>query len=320
MRPPQLNLQQIVTFYFVAKEGSFSTASDNLFITQSAVTQQIKSLEMQFGVKLFRIKKQRAYLTPLGERLYAYADEFIQHVMMMETFLKTYRLTTLRIGISAALMFYLMPVIDRFKELYPLVRTPVREGTSTDIVGDLLQFRTDICCVGQAGVGWSTYPTGRVTGYRVPEVEKMVFVASPDYPLSTDAESKWEDLAREPLILPTEGSTSRLVVLEHFRRRGLSPIIGTEVDNIAYTIEFALQKKGIALMFWPNVREEVAAGRLKVIPVAGGDIKLGIDILINREIALSPLARDFITLLKDHFGEMHLLHLDTEEVADQESL
>jgi hypothetical protein len=66
-------------------------------------------------------------------------------------------------------------------------------------------------------------------------------------------------------------------------------------------------------MFWPNVREEVAAGRLKVIPVAGGDIKLGIDILINREIALSPLARDFIGLLRDHFGEMHPLDPDTEQ-------
>ena len=77
MRLPQLNPQQIITFYFVAKEGSFSTASEKLFITQSAVTQQIKSLETRFGVKLFRMRKQKAYLTDGGERLFVYADEFV---------------------------------------------------------------------------------------------------------------------------------------------------------------------------------------------------------------------------------------------------
>jgi len=316
MRAPQVNLQQIVTFYFVAREGSFSTASEKLFITQSAVTQQIKALEVQFGVKLFRIKKQKAYLTAVGERLFAYADEFINHVMMMETFLKTYRLTTLRIGISSALMFHMMPVIDRFKQRYPLVRTPVREGVSVDLIAELLIFRHDICLVGQAFVGSSTYPTGRLTGYRIPEVERMVFVASPDYPLPQNTESTWENLAREPLIIQSEGSNARLVVLDHFAKRGLSPLIGTEVNNVEAAKELARQKKGIALMFWPNVREDVDIGRLKVIPVEGGDIRLGIDILLNREVALSPLAHDFIGLAKDHFGELQLLEGSEREAGD----
>lgn len=300
-----------MTFYFVAREGSYSTASEKLFITQSAVTQQIKALETQFGVKLFRIMKQKAYLTPVGERLFAYADEFIHHVSMMETFLKTYRLTILHVGISSALMFYMMPVIDRFKEIHPTVQVSVRESVSEDLIRELMNFRHDICFVGQPFPDEATYPTGRVTGYRIPVVEKMVFVTGPEYPIDASVESEWTELACLPLIIQSEGSNARRLALEHFAKRGLKPIIGTEVDNVEYAREFARQGQGIALMFWPNVRADVLAGKLKIIPVVGGDIRLGIDILLNPEIALSPLAQDFITLLKGHFGEFNPLKAAT---------
>jgi LysR family transcriptional regulator, low CO2-responsive transcriptional regulator len=309
MRPPRLNFQQIISFYFVAKEGNFDQAAESLFITPSAVAQQIKSLEVQFGTKLFRVKKHKVYLTAAGERLFAYAEEFIGHVTTMESFLRTYRNTTLHIGIATALMFYMMPVMDKFKELYPSVQISLREGTSVDLVSELLKFRHDICFVGQV-VKPSSYPTGRVTGYRIPEVEKMVFVVGPEYSLATNIESKWEDLAREPLIIQSEGSSARLVALSHFQKRGLNPIIGTEVDNIEAAKGLARQNKGIALMFWPNVRDDVNAGKLRVIPVSGGDIRLGIDTLLNSEIASSPPARDFIGLVKAFFGEIQPLGVE----------
>ena len=56
--PPNINLDQLITFYFVAKEGSLSTASKLLCISQPAVTMQIKSLESTFGVKLLNVKSR----------------------------------------------------------------------------------------------------------------------------------------------------------------------------------------------------------------------------------------------------------------------
>ncbi|MBA4419123.1 MAG: hypothetical protein C0392_14635 [Syntrophus sp. (in: bacteria)] len=316
VRPPQVNFQQIISFYFVAKEASFEQAAEALFITQSAVTQQIKSLEVQFGMKLFTVKKHKVYLTVEGERLLAYADEFVHRVMMMETFLKTYRQTTLHIGIATALMIFIMPVFDKFKELYPLIQISVREGVSLDLVGELLKFRHDICIIGQALVGSASYPTGRVSGYRILLAEKMVFVAGPGHPFAKDVESEWADLAREPLIVPSERSHTRVIVLGQFRKRGFTPIIGTEVDNTEAAKGLIRQNKGIALMFWPNVKDDVKAGRLRVIPVAGGDIQLAIDILHNSETPLSSPARDFIKLAEDHFGEIHPLERNAEEAAD----
>lgn len=307
MRVPQLNLQQIISFYYVAREGSYEQAAESLFITQSAVTQQIKSLEVQFGMKFFTVKKHKVYLTTEGERLFTYADEFVRNLMTMETFLKTFRQTTLYLGIAHLLMFYMMPAIDRFKELYPSVKVSVRGGKSVDLVSELLKFKHDICFVGQAFVGSASYPTGRLSGYRVTQVEKMVFVASPHYPIRTDVESEWQALAREPLILQSEGSNARMAVLGHFRKRGLNPTVGAEVDDVEAAIELVRQKKGILLTFSPIVREDIASGRLKVIPVAGGDIRIGIDILVNHGVSLSQPAQDFMKLLKDHFGELYPL-------------
>jgi len=304
---PRLNLQHIITFYCVAAERSFSGASERLFVTQSAVTQQIRTLETQFGVKLFYLKKQKTYLTHAGERLFVYADEFVHQAKMMETFLKTYRLTTLHLGVSSTLMHYVMPVINRFKEIHPSVQVSVREGVSVDLAEQLLDFKHDICFVGQAYIGGASRWLGRVTGYRIPFVEKVVFVAAADYPIRTDVECSWEDLARQPLILPSEGASGRRFVLAHFSERGLRINIGAEVDNIECTRELVRRGKGVAVMFWPNARDDVVAGKLKIIPIVGGDIRFGVDILLNPEVAVSPLAKDFVDVLRGQFDGIEAL-------------
>src|SRR5208283_5331750 len=121
MKLPQINVQQLISFYFVATEKSFSVASEKLFITQPAVTQQIKGLEGQFGVKLINVKRKRVHLTKAGERLVDYAEEIVNHVMMAENFLKSYRVNYLHIGAATTLTLYLTPIIDKFKELFSSV-------------------------------------------------------------------------------------------------------------------------------------------------------------------------------------------------------
>jgi DNA-binding transcriptional LysR family regulator len=134
VKPPQINLQQIVSFYFVGKEKSFS--------------QQIKALETQFKVKLINVKRKRVHLTKAGERLLDYAEEIVNHVTMAENFLKGFSVTNLQLGVACTLMLYLTPIIDRFKELHPSVRLAVREGPSLMLVKDLLDFKFDVCLVG----------------------------------------------------------------------------------------------------------------------------------------------------------------------------
>jgi DNA-binding transcriptional LysR family regulator len=113
---------------------------------------------------------------------------------------------------------------------------------------------------------------------------------------------KWEDLVDYPLIIQSEGSIARETILEHFRSRNLNPLIGAEVDNVECAKELARQKKGVALMFLPNIKEEIALRKLKIISVTDGEIKIGIDIARNQEMVLSPLSNALLSVIEKHFG------------------
>jgi DNA-binding transcriptional LysR family regulator len=301
VKTPQINVQQLISFYYVAKEESFSIASEKLFITQPAVTQQIKALEAQFGIKLINVKRKRVHLTQAGQRLVEYAEEIVNRVAVAEKFLKSYQVNNLHIGVATALTLYLTPIIDKFKELHPSVRVSVREAPSLGLIDDLLDFKLDLCLVG-------TLQTinKRVEVTRFPEVEKMVLVAGPDYPLVQKGQTQWEELVDYPLIIQSEGSTARAIILEHFARRNLTPLIGAEVDNVECAKQLARQNKGVALVFLPNVAEEVAQGRLTIIPIADGEIKLGIDVARNSEMAASPVLRAFLDVIEQHFSSLLL--------------
>ncbi len=296
MRLPQVNIQQLVSFYFVAKEKNFRAASEKLFVTQPAVTQQIKALEGQFGVKLIRINKQKVYLTKAGARLLDYAEVIVNHATMAENFLKSYRVNNFRIGVATTITLYLTPAIDKFKEIFPSVMVSVREAPSFALIEGLIDFKFDVCVTG-------TLPRidQRLHVTRIPEVEQLVLVAAPDHVLTQKVSVKWEDLVGHPLILQSEGSAAREAILQHFARRNLTPTIGMEVDNTECAKQLALQKKGVALMFLPFVKEDLASGRLTIIPT-DGVIRMGIDIVTNQDLAGSPLTEAFMGILKKYFN------------------
>ncbi|MCL4553518.1 MAG: LysR family transcriptional regulator, partial [Candidatus Marsarchaeota archaeon] len=266
----QLNLHHVISFYFLAREQSFSRAAEKLSITQPAITQHVHGLEVQFGVKLVNVKKKRVQLTKAGERLLLYAEELLNQAVMTENFLKSYRYNNLSVGIASPLVMYLTALVDKFKELHPSIGVSIREGPSLAMVDELLDFKLDVCLIGVL----SPY-SERLRLYRIPVDERLFFVASPEYPLPVDAPITWAELVSHPLIIQSEGSASRAIVLHHFKKRGLQPLIGAEVNNIEMGKELARQKKGVALMFEPNIRDEVARGVLRLVELEGGDIRMG---------------------------------------------
>lgn len=299
--PLQVNPQHIITFYYVGAEKSFSTASDKLCITEPAVHQQIKALELQFGVKLIYVKKKRACLTKTGEKLFAYAEEFFNQAVIAENFLKGYTLNNLHIAIASSLLLYFMPIIDKFKELHPQVQVIIQEGPSLILGEELLEYKHDICLIG------SFNRFEKLSVFRIPQVEEMVFIASPQHPLSKAREVTWEDIARWPLIIQRDGSMAREILNQHFRERGLKPSIGTEVGNPECIKGLAREMRGVALVFSPSVQDDAALGRLKIIPLVDGPIKLDIDVLMNRELAMSPVAAAFLKVIREYF------HYDTPQ-------
>lgn len=294
----QLNLHHIISFYCLAKEQSFSRAAERLAITQPAVTQHVRGLEIQFGLKLIVMKKQRVQLTKAGEKLVAYAEELFNQAVLTENFLKNYHLNNLAIGIAGGLTFFLTNLIDHFKEIHPSIKVTIRERSSKHLVEELVNYQHDICFIGIL----SPY-SRKLRSFRIDSDEQMVFVASPKNSLCGDVPAKWDQLASQPLIIQSEGSAGREIVRYEFKKRGLKPTIGTEVSNIELAKELARQNKGVALLFGPNVRREVDSGDLKIIRVEDGEIKMGgFYVVTNREVQNSPSVNSFLATTKEYFS------------------
>lgn len=128
MKALKVNVDQLITFYFIAKEGGITDASELLCLSQPAVTMQVSTLQKYFGVKLINVKKKRVHLTKAGKELFPYAEEIYRSALKGESLLVSYRNNNLRIGISGALTLFIIPVVDRFKALCPTVRMTIRDG------------------------------------------------------------------------------------------------------------------------------------------------------------------------------------------------
>ena len=308
----QLNLHHVISFYFLAKEQSFSRAAERLAITQPAVTQHVRGLETQFGTKLIILRKQRVHLTKAGEELFAYAEELFNQAVLTENFLKNYHFNNLAIGMAGGLTFFLTNLIDHFKEIYPSIKVTIREGFSKSLIEELLNYQHDICFTGIL----APY-SSKLRSYRVDSDEQMVFVAGPKNPLFGKAPAKWEQLASQPLIIQSEGSAGREFVRFEFKKRGLKPTIGAEVSNIELAKELAKQNKGVALLFAPNVCREVDRGELKIIRVEDGEIRMGgFYVVTNRKVKISPTVESFLTSIKEYFNSnFHDLPVDYQPEA-----
>lgn len=292
----QLNLNHIISFYCLAKEQSFSKAAEMLAITQPAVTQHVRGLETQFGIKLVSLQKKRVHLTKAGERLMVYAEELFKQAVLTENFFKNYKSNNLSIGISSPLLPYFTSLIDHFREIYPSMKISIREGHSKGLIEELLDYKHDICLIGVI----PPY-SSRLQGFRIDSDEPLVFVVGPNYPLS-EKPVKWKELASHPLIIQSEGSAARAIIRHEFEKKGLTPTIGMEVSNIELVKQLTRQNKGIAFMFEPNVRPEVARGELKKIRLEDEEIRMGaIDILVNREERLAPAIESFLNLIREKF-------------------
>lgn len=299
MRVPAIHLDQLVTFFFVATEKSFTAAAERLCVTQPAVTAQIRSLEESFGVKLVHVRKKRVQLSPEGELLLPYATEVYRAAIRAEDLLTQHGPgKVLRIGVASPLAGYVFPVVTLFAELYPSVRVVVREGSSLTLLEALRGFKHDVCFIASLD---EVAPD--LKRYHLRHAERMTLVAGRGGPLSDREEVDWSDLEGCPLVLHGEGSVARRLILQEFRKRGIEPRIAAEVDNLEYLKQLIELRAAVGLLFSPNVEAELSGHRLKAIPLKSGDLQLGIDVVLPAEAETTPLCAALLSILKRHFGE-----------------
>ena len=144
-----INLELYKVFYYVATTLSFSEASRQLFISQSAVSQSVKTLEKKLGHTLFIRSTKKVFLTPEGELLLRHVKPAIQMLDEGESLLSGDTLKgQLRIGASDTICrYFLIEYFRKFHQAYPDVRVKVTNSTSIGCVELLEKGQVDLIAV-----------------------------------------------------------------------------------------------------------------------------------------------------------------------------
>lgn len=192
-----LELRHLRTLQALKECGSVSLAAKRLFLTQSALSHQIRLLEDYFATPLFDRKKQPIRFTAVGERLLQLANEVLAQVQVAErdvAQLVDGAAGELRIAVECHTCFdWLMPAMDDFRQFWHEVELDIVSGFQADPVGLLLTRRADLAIVSQVE---------EQSGIRFLPLfsYEMVGIAASDHALSQKMVWQAEDFANETLI------------------------------------------------------------------------------------------------------------------------
>lgn len=307
MTIPNINLHQLITFYILVTEGSFTTAAEKLFLTEPAVSQQIRDLQISTGVKLVYVKKKRVHLTEAGQTLLGYAEVIYEQAKNADMFLQQIRLGSLRVGASISFSSIVASAAVQFQSLFPDTQLSMKSDSSYEIVGQLLDLQYDVTIVMRAN-----YETDRLRAIRISDAEKLVLVTGWSTPICTSDSLTLADLCDYQFIIPRAGSATREVLLSRFRAEGLElrNSIVVQMDYLQYGKMLAEMGKGIALIPEVEARREVSQERLRVLRLVD-DICVAVDALVIKNTPENKLVEEFIGLVKQAFDTSHTSGLPT---------
>ena len=192
-----IELRHLKTLIALAETGSVSLAAKRVFLTQSALSHQIRALENHFGTPLFERKTTPLHFTPAGERLLQLAREVMPHLAAAERDLAQIAgggAGELRLAVECHTCFdWLMPAMGDFRPLWPKVELDIVSGFQADPVGLLLQHRADLAIVSEA------VPQAGIR-YQPLFAYEMVGICAQDHPLAAKPVWQAQDFAAETLI------------------------------------------------------------------------------------------------------------------------
>ncbi|MFH1116838.1 MAG: LysR family transcriptional regulator [Pseudomonadota bacterium] len=299
-----LNLTQLKAFYFAATHGSFTLAAEKLFITQPAVSMQVKALEACYGVQLFVRRKKELQLTDVGDDLFQIAKRIFGMVREAENLLELAgepKTEVLKIGSTKTLVRYVLAkYISTFQKSYPLVQIQIDDGSSREMVQSVLRNENDLAIVGRV-----TYDDSLQV---IPFFEdELVLMAAPSHPLCKKAVVSIEDLKGESLILREKGSGTRELVERVLEKTSIVSSAIIESGNADFIKELVRIGDGITLLAEMGADEHVNRGDLRILPLKEGSFRLKIDIVYSKDRELSAIDEAFLKVLLEDHREMETL-------------
>jgi DNA-binding transcriptional LysR family regulator len=260
-----MNLNQLKIFYYAAKNGNLSTAANELFITQPAVTKGIQRLQEHYEIKFIDFVGKKLMLTDAGEVLYQIAEKIFEMEKQAEESIRDFQQRKrgqIRVLSSESFGDYYLPhIIIPFSKAYPLVRVSMNILPTEQVVEKTAGLNCDL--------GFISYPVEhKKLSVREVLEDKLVIITAPNHPLAHKKNLKPKDLEGQNFIMHEKGSAPRRAIEELIRKNNISIGIPLELSSNRAIKRAVEEGTGIALISRKVANEEIRAERLKAINVA----------------------------------------------------
>lgn len=290
-----MQIESLKVFCDLAESGSFTKAAQINGVTQSAVSQQISSLERQFDSLLVERSKKKFRLTREGEVLYDCSKQIIQMYDALHSKLQelkdiisgTIRVTT----IYSVGLHHLPPYIKKFLKSYPTVNVHVEYRRANQVYEDVSSNVVDL--------GLVAYPWRDSRLEIVPlRKDPMVLICHPQHPFAKLKNMKLKALTGQKFVCFEVDIPTRKALSKIFRHRGVRVQNVMEFDNVE-TVKRAVEiDAGVSIVPLATVTQEVAKQTLAAVNIDDGEMYRPLAVIHKKHKVLSPAMKEFIALLK----------------------
>ncbi|RJQ42675.1 MAG: LysR family transcriptional regulator [Gaiellales bacterium] len=289
-----MDLNKLRTFCSIAEKGNFSAVAEDLFMSQSAVSQQIQALERRYGVVLFDRGSKGATLTEPGRILYNKARKILDiedEINQEFDDLRGLKGGELHVGASTTVGNFLMPFyLGEFKKRYPEVKVSMMVENTRIIEEQLLAGLFPLAVV--------EHETQNSSLVKEPiERDRLVLFVSPEHRWADRESVTREELMEEPFITRELGSGTREVMEEKLKESGVDKLnVTMELGNSAAITTAVAAGLGVSILSRRVVHAQLESNMLQQVPIEG--------VRLEREFYLVTVADRYSSPASLKFREM----------------
>lgn len=285
----------------VADNASFTRASEQLYVAQSAISRKIKLLEEELGEPIFKRVNKKIYVTPAGQTLLRYARGIfldMRNAKLEISEIAHLERGQLRVGAGMLACTYILPpVLEKFKALHPRIDLGVITGPTDLLLSKLSDNLIEL--------GVLTLPIKHADLQVVPLIsEEMVVITTPRHPVLSQKNSiSAEELQEYPLIVFPKGARTRDVLDGFFHDAHIAPRIVMEAENVALIKPLVKIDLGISIVPVRAVAEELQRGELHCLRIKSHKLIRRVGLVYHKSEHIPKMLAELIRLFKETQNE-----------------